>query len=66
VPAARGRYFFGDLCSGATWTLKLGKRGLPTGVKDFTGRAPALSSFGEDVRGELYAIGLDGVLYTLR
>jgi hypothetical protein len=66
LPAARGRYFFGDLCNGATWALKLGKRGLPTGVKDFTGRVPGLSSFGEDARGELYAVGLSGVLYALR
>ena len=66
LPATRGRYFFGDLCTGATWALKLGRRGLPTGVKDFTGRVPGLSSFGEDARGELYAVGLDGVLYALR
>jgi len=66
LPAARGRYFFGDLCTGVTWALKLGTGGLPTGVKDFTGRVPNLSSFGEDGRGELYAVGLDGVLYGLR
>ena len=66
LPASRGRYFFGDLCTGVTWALKLGKRGLPTGTKDFTGRVPGLSSFGEDARGELYALGLDGVVYSLR
>jgi hypothetical protein len=66
VPSARGRYFLGDLCTGATWALKLGKRGLPTGDKEFTGRVQGLSSFGEDARGELYAVGLDGLLYRLR
>jgi hypothetical protein len=27
VPAARGRYFFGDLCSGVIWSFKLGRGG---------------------------------------
>jgi glucose/arabinose dehydrogenase len=66
VPAARGRYYFGDLCSGVISSLKLGKRGLPTGGKTFAGRVPSLSSFGEDARGELYALSLDGDLYVLR
>ena len=66
VPAARGRYFFGDLCSGVISSLKLGKRGLPTSGKAFAGRVPSLSSFGEDARGELYALSLDGDLYVLR
>ena len=66
VGGARGRYFFGDLCTGVAWALKLGTRGLPTGVKDFVGRIPALSSFGEDARGELYATSLEGTLYVLR
>jgi glucose/arabinose dehydrogenase len=66
VPAARGRYFYGDLCSGVIWSLKLGKNGRPTGAKTFAGSVPSLSSFGEDARGELYAVGLEGDLYTLR
>jgi len=66
VPAARGRYFFGDLCSGGVWSLKVGKRGLPTGARAYAGRVPSLSSFGEDARGELYALSLDGDLYALR
>ena len=66
LPAKRGRYFFGDLCTGVTWRSKLGKRGLPTGGKAFVGRVPSLSSFGEDAIGELYALSLDGDLYALR
>lgn len=66
VPAARSRYYFGDLCSGVISSLKLGKRGLPTSGKAFAGRVPSLSSFGEDARGELYALSLDGDLYVLR
>jgi len=66
MPVARGRYFLGDLCTGVIWGLQLGRRGVPTGAKDFAGRVQGLSSFGEDARGELYAVGLDGVLYALR
>jgi glucose/arabinose dehydrogenase len=66
VPRARGRYFFGDLCSGVLWSFKLGKRGLPTGGRAFAGRVPLLSSFGEDANGELYALSLEGDLYAIR
>jgi len=66
VPRARGRYFFGDLCTGVLWSVKLGKRGLPTGARAFAGRVPSLSSFGEDANGELYALSLDGDLYAIR
>jgi hypothetical protein len=66
VPRARGRYFFGDLCTGVLWSVKLGKGGLPTGARAFAGRVPSLSSFGEDANGELYAVSLDGDLYAIR
>jgi len=66
VPAARGRYFFGDFCSGVVWSFKVGKRGRASAVARLDGTVPNLSSFGEDANGELYAVGLDGVLYTLR
>jgi glucose/arabinose dehydrogenase len=66
LPKARGRYFFGDLCTGAIWSVKLGKSGLPTGGRGFAGSVPSLSSFGEDANGELYALSLDGDLYAVR
>ena len=66
TPKVRGRYVFGDLCTGVIWSVMLGKRGLPTGAKAFVGRVPDLSSFGEDANGELYALSLDGDLYVLR
>jgi len=66
MPVARGRYFLGDLCTGVIWGLQLGRRGVPTGAKDFAGRVQGLSSFGEDARGELYATSLDtGAVYRL-
>jgi glucose/arabinose dehydrogenase len=64
VAAAKGRYFFGDYCSGTVWSFAAGagRRSAPTVV----GKIATLSSFGEDANGELYAVGTDGGLYQLR
>jgi glucose/arabinose dehydrogenase len=64
VPAARGRYFYGDNCSGEIWSLRVvGGRARSARKESF--RLPGLSSFGEDGRGELYAVTLGGQLYRL-
>jgi glucose/arabinose dehydrogenase len=57
VPALRGRYVYGDFCSGRIWSLPAGGGGpqllaLP--------RLEGLSSFGLDARSELYATTLGG------
>jgi glucose/arabinose dehydrogenase len=63
VPLARGRYFFGDLCSGRIWTIGAGA-GQET--MQLTGlRVRLLTSFGEDAEGELYAVSRRGHLYRL-
>ncbi len=54
VPAARGRYFFGDYCSGTIWSLRM-ENGSATDVRREGFRIRGLSTFGEDARGELYA-----------
>ena len=55
----RGRYLYGDLCTGALWSARVSGATLedprPVGV-----RVPYLVSFGEDARGRLYAVSLDG------
>lgn len=53
VPSARGRYFFGDFCTGTVWSLKI-NAGRAEGVRRESFKAPALTSFGEDSAGELY------------
>jgi len=63
IPSARGRYFFGDYCSGTVWTLPAAGR---TPASPAPGTIASLSSFGEDGHGELYATSLDGSLYALR
>ncbi len=60
---AWGRYFYGDYCSGRIWSLarwegEVSRRGHPFGV-------PNLTSFGEDLDGELYALSRDGSIYQL-
>ena len=63
-PAARGRYFFGDFCSGTIWSFKIGSTGRASAITPlFDDSIPKLDSFGEDDRGELYAVSLDGGLY---
>ncbi|HEX8645295.1 MAG TPA: PQQ-dependent sugar dehydrogenase [Thermoleophilaceae bacterium] len=57
VPRLRGRYVYGDVCSGAIWTLKAGS-GTATDVRKEDDQLEQVASFGEDARGELYAISL--------
>ena len=64
VPAAQGRYFYGDYCSGTIWSFKAGNGRLS--APTVAGTVGNLSSFGEDGNGELYATSLDGSLYRLR
>jgi len=52
VPSLAGRFLYGDYCSGRLWAN--GERLVPT--------ASQLSSFGEDLQGELYVGTQDGRL----
>jgi glucose/arabinose dehydrogenase len=66
VPAARGRYFFGDLCTGLISTVAAGPKGPASAAQALAGRIGSIDSFGEDASGELYAVTLDGYLFALR
>ena len=61
TPAERGRYIFGDYCSGMIWSLRVAS-GEAKAVRRRALPIPSLSSFGEDAAGELYATSLDGGL----
>jgi glucose/arabinose dehydrogenase len=54
VPAARGRYVYGDAYTGEIWSLRV-VGGKATDVRREPGMLPGLSTFGLDARGELYA-----------
>ena len=56
IPPARGRYFFGDTCSGRVWSIRAATaHPRPRWSRS---RFPSLSSFGEDAAGELYLVAL--------
>lgn len=59
IPRISGRYVFGDYCSGNVWTLSAGGGGM----RRESVRVPALTSFGEGLRGELYAVSHEGAIY---
>ena len=59
IPRLSGRYVFGDYCSGNIWTLSAAGGGMRLASV----RVPGLSSFGEGLRGELYAVSHEGAIY---
>jgi Glucose / Sorbosone dehydrogenase len=65
VPALYGRYVYGDFCEGRirAATLRAGHR--TTGRPLPLPRVGALSSFGEDASGRVYATSLNGPVYRL-
>jgi glucose/arabinose dehydrogenase len=63
-PGQRGRYVFGDYCSGIVWSLRV-VNGKATGVRRERFKILNLTSFGEDAAGELYAMSQDGIVYRL-
>jgi len=64
VPGAYGRYLFGDFCKGQILSAKLRTPRVQslrrTGLK-----VSGLSSFGEDARGRVYVVSLNGPVYRL-
>jgi glucose/arabinose dehydrogenase len=64
IPGLRGWYVFGDFCASDIDGLVLG----PDGTAHVTPLGPRIEnlvSFGEDHRGELYALSLSGGIYKL-
>jgi len=62
--ALRGRYIYGDYCSGTIWSLKV-VRGKPTAFRRESFKIDSVTSFGEDAAGELYAVSHGGTIYRL-
>ncbi len=63
VAAARGRYFFGDYCNGRVWSVRAAAPKAGTRVEGF--RVDSITSFGEDLAGELYLVSHKGTIYRL-
>lgn len=63
IPGLRGRYFYGDYCSGKTWSFTYQPGAATQDVKEHTaelGSQVQLTSFGYDNQGNVYAIQIDG------
>ena len=64
VPGLRGRYFYGDYCSGIVWSLRI-RDAAAIDVRRESVTVPGLTSFGADADGELYLASQDGSIYRL-
>jgi hypothetical protein len=64
MPELRGRYLYGDYCSGTVWSLRV-ERGRATGIRREAIEVDGLTSFGEDARGELYLVAHGGTVFRL-
>ena len=60
----RGRYIYGDYCSGTVWSFKL-SGGKATGLRRERFKIASVTSFGQDNAGELYAVSHGGTIYRL-
>jgi glucose/arabinose dehydrogenase len=62
-----GNYFYGDYCSGKVWSLLRQADGTWINNEVFNLPGLFISSFGEDVNGELYVLSHgDGVIYQIQ
>ena len=66
LPKLRGRYLFGDVCSGRLRSVQLRIGSSPVRhARSERLTVPYLDSFGRDARGRLYALSLLGGVYRL-
>lgn len=65
LPQLRGRYIYGDVCSGRLRSVRLAA-GRAAGDRSEQAVVPYLSSFGRDGGGRIYAVSLFGRVYRLR
>ena len=61
MPSMRGAYFYGDYCTGKIWTATQTSAGAWIS-KLLTDTNMNISSFGEDMNGELYVADLNGTV----
>jgi hypothetical protein len=67
VPELAGRYLFSDLCSARVWSFRY-TGAVAADLSEhtaFLSPGTAVTSFGEDARGELYLLTLDGLVYRV-
>jgi glucose/arabinose dehydrogenase len=62
IPALRGRYVYGDFCTGTIWSVDATEPGQ---VRHELDLGMTLASFGEDESGELYIVSRTGSVFRL-
>ncbi len=62
-PCLEGMYLYSDFCTGGVWGLK--QVGGVWQSRLLTGTSLQIASFGEDENGELFALDLNGGVYTV-
>ena len=60
---AWGRYFYGDYCSGTIWSVA--REGRTVSRRGHPFEVPDLTSFAEDLEGELYILSAGGTIFRL-
>ena len=65
VPDLAGRYLYGDFCTGRLRSFRIAN-GKATDDRGLGLTVSSLSSFGEDGRGRVYAVSLNGPVYRFR
>ncbi|HEX4440122.1 MAG TPA: PQQ-dependent sugar dehydrogenase [Thermoanaerobaculia bacterium] len=65
IPDFYGRYIYGDFCTGTMWSVSR-QGGAFTPPQTLPITLATLSSFGQDLAGELYAADTNGALYRVR
>ncbi len=63
APGLEGIYLYGDFCSGIIWTMQ--RSGSAWQSTQFMDTSYNISSFGEDVRGDLYVVNHGGTVLRL-
>jgi glucose/arabinose dehydrogenase len=61
----RGRYLYGDVCTGRLWSARLEGTALVDDRRVDAPRVGRLVSFGEDARGRLYAVSFAGGVWRI-
>jgi glucose/arabinose dehydrogenase len=64
LPDLAGRYLYGDNCNPRIYATRLTSKGAEDNRATAL-RVPALSSFGQDAKGRIYATSLEGPVYRL-
>ncbi|MBK8254438.1 MAG: PQQ-dependent sugar dehydrogenase [Polyangiaceae bacterium] len=67
IPALRGRYFYGDYCSGKVWSFTWNGTSIQDKIENTADLNPpgSLVSFGQDSLGNVYITSLNGTVYRL-